>query len=137
MNWKQFWDGAMAQKVLFYVSAFVLGLFVGSACPGCASPLIQSLEVSESVIDVLTRHDNYVYEDISLHQIKRDSFLGQSRGFREYVALTPEIDVQMFHHMGDPIFNRHNNYVASDTILSELDRRIYLRSGELLLKVGK
>ncbi len=108
-------------------------LLLLAACAG----MVRTSEVQDSLSDVLTRHDDYVFSDEGLTDATKDVYLGQSAQAKKIVGSEDELTPAQFHALIDGPVQRHQAYVEDDVTITELDRRVWLRSGEVLLGVGR
>lgn len=100
-------------------------------------PTIKTASVLGSVRDVVGRHDLYVIEDVSLTQEEQAQDLEESSELLSLLASSSSVPLTTFHTIGDPVFERHNDYVLRDASLSQLEQSVYTRSAHLLLYLGK
>lgn len=99
------------------------------------SPLIQASSIQDSVGIVAQRHDSYVQDDDSLSDEERQEDLEQSSELMVLVFSRDQIGKEELASKFDPVANRHDIYVVGDAALSELQRRVYLRSTQELRRL--
>lgn len=106
----------------------VLILFSLALC-SCqwASTQIRPDSVRSPVERVVKRHDAYT---------KDQQHRSESAQLLTY-SYSSAIDRAKFRQLLTPVANRHDRYVRDDDQLSELQKRTYLRTTELLKQVAK
>lgn len=105
-------------------------------CLSLAGCQILSTEVSTDSIFVTTdcvvaRHNSYVGNDTTLDDTDRDLFITDGHQLMRMLTELESIPRETLFPLLIPICDRHDIYVKADT-LSDLERRIYLRSTEFL-----
>jgi hypothetical protein len=108
-------------------------LLLLASCAG----MVRTSEVGDVLTDVLQRHDDYVFSDDTLTSESKDIFFGQSHNARKVVGEADEMTPAEFQSaIVGPVL-RHQEYVREDVTITELERRVWLRSGDVLLGVGR
>lgn len=99
------------------------------ALTGCqwASTEIRTDAVQSPVAKVVKRHDSYTTDQVSLQESAQLLDYSQSES----------IERGKFSKLLTPVADRHDRFVQNDDELSELKKRTYLRTTELLRKVAK
>ena len=99
----------------------------------CVTPpaTFQGSEVKELVEEVVGMHNSYVEQDPALELETAQGYLQEASNLWALAAYE-QIYQNMFQTVAEPIFDRYDGYISTDVSLLPLERRVYLRSTEIL-----
>ena len=97
---------------------------------------INTDKIKGPVEDIVSRHDAYIDSDPNLAADHKTMFKEQAASFLLMVCSSDEIAVSDLEALM-MVAARHDVYVKGDADLSELEKRVYLRSTDILRSILK
>jgi hypothetical protein len=112
------------------VAAAIAASLVLTSCPSTGlNPIVNTDDISATVEHVVTTHDGYLGD---LTDLEADTYRAESLALLELVTDYESLPPAAFSFAADPVMARHDTWVVSDTALTPLERRIYLRDTNVL-----
>jgi hypothetical protein len=97
---------------------------------------INTDKIKGPVEKIIKRHDIYIDLDINLADEYKTMFKEEAASFLTKVSTEEEMEISELDSFM-MVIERHDVYVKADSSLSELEKRVYLRSTEIIRSILK
>jgi len=93
---------------------------------------IDNSAILASVSDLVSIHDAYVVVDVDIDAAVKSDALSESYELKCYIQNNATTPRQLFLMLLKPVAARYEHYVWTDETLTDLQRRVRLRTSDLL-----